>query len=212
MIFSRFPRVLLFARSFVGTFFPFEDGIISVFLTFLLFPPHLWSPQSPSEEFFIAWKHQLYIIRNSPGQHRNFGNLVATPVSLFVTTLVVVEAAPHRHTSRLSSASTLLGLIYQASIQNRSSIHFISLSGFRGWQKHSLGHPGTWVGLLIKVSFASSNHRGVLNTTPRVKCWLCLLERKAVKQERHPTEMKAKLTNDSISKTNHWAWMLWDEK
>ena len=108
-----------------------------------------------------------------------------------VTTLVMVEAAPHRHTSRSCSASTLLGLIYQARIQDRSSIHFISLSGFRGWQKHSLGHPGTWIGLLIKVSFASSNHRGVLNKTPRVKCWLCLLERKAMKQERHPTEMKA---------------------
>lgn len=138
-----------------------------MFLTFLLFPPHLWSPQSPSEEFFIAWKHQLYIIRNSAGQHRNLGNLVATPVSLFVKTLVVVAAAPHRHTSRLSSASTLLGLIYQASIQNRSSIHFISLSGFRGWQKHSLGHPGTWVGLLIKVC--------LLHLTTGV-CWIKLPE------------------------------------
>lgn len=211
MILSRFPTVLL-CSFFCSYFFPFKVGIISVSLTFLLFPPHLWSCQSPpSEEFFIAWKHQLCSIRNSPGQHRNFGNLVTSPVSLFVTTLVMVEAAPHRHTSRSSSASSLLGLIYQASIQNRSSIHLISLSGFRGWQKHSLGHPGTWVGLLIKVSFASSNHRGVLNKTPRVKCWLCLLERKAVKQERHPTEMKAKLTNDSISKTSHWAWMPWDE-
>lgn len=45
----------------------------------------------------------------------------------------------------------------------------------------------------------------MLNKTPRVKCWFCLLERKAVRQERHPTEIKAKLRNDSISKTNHWA-------
>lgn len=51
----------------------------------------------------------------------------------------------------------------------------------------------------------------MLNKTPRVKDWLCLLERKAVKQERHPTEIKAKLTNDSISKTNHWARMPWNE-
>lgn len=70
----------------------------------------------------------------------------------------------------------------------------------------TLPRPSWNLGRLVNQSlFASSNHRGVLNKTPRVKCWLCLLERKAVKQERHPAEMKAKLTNDSISKTNHWA-------
>ena len=133
-----------------------------------------------------------------------------TPASPLVTTLMMVEAAPHRQKQFIFWLHPA-AFIYQASIPNRSSIHFISLWGFRGWQKHTLGHHGTRVGLLIKVSLASSNHRGVLNKTPRVKCWLCLLERIVVEQERHPTEIKAKLTNDSISKTNHWAWMPWNE-
>lgn len=163
--------------------------------TCLLFPPHISSPQlgilhclgRPSLE--KAWAGQ--------GTQNSSHDSNVTLRNYFDNS----GAAPHRYKHFILWLHPAGDLFTRPVFQTEAPF---TSSPFQRVVETHYRPSMNWVDLLIKISLASSNNRGVLNKTPRVKCWLSLLERKTVKQERHPAEIKAKLTNDSISKTHHW--------